>query len=141
MMLLSLPDAVLLVILAHAPSSTVVTLGQVCRRLAVLCDVATQRQLSQQGLRMPRRPRGELSDSPYPWRTLLLQYICKSCHGPATFQIVDQRRVLHGRLCTSCIEQPSRALTQMLGKRFLTVETEGVDGRPLFKKKRKRSRR
>eukprot|EP00730_Choanoeca_flexa_P016063 TRINITY_DN7514_c0_g1_i1.p1 TRINITY_DN7514_c0_g1~~TRINITY_DN7514_c0_g1_i1.p1 ORF type:complete len:144 (+),score=22.64 TRINITY_DN7514_c0_g1_i1:51-482(+) len=140
-MLLKLPDAVLDVLFKTVNSTGLIKLGQVCHQLAKRADSECQRRLSDSGVRMPRRPRGELADSIYPWRTLLLQYVCKCCHQQASFQIVDQRRVVHGRLCSDCIKEPKPGTVRILSSRFLTVETEGLDGKQLFKPKRKRSKR
>eukprot|EP00051_Salpingoeca_urceolata_P017223 m.233025 g.233025 ORF g.233025 m.233025 type:complete len:240 (+) comp18892_c1_seq6:531-1250(+) len=131
-----LPDELLARVLACMPTPDLVSCAQVCRNWGQLAEQEFRTTCRRQNWILPRRPRGIYATTPWPWRFLWLEHVCKACRKPGTFPISAGARMGERQValaCKDCILNSTHLRTQ-LEANSLTVATVSNLGKHLLPK-------
>eukprot|EP00051_Salpingoeca_urceolata_P017222 m.232997 g.232997 ORF g.232997 m.232997 type:complete len:306 (+) comp18892_c1_seq1:531-1448(+) len=108
----------------------------VCRNWGQLAEQEFRTTCRRQNWILPRRPRGIYATTPWPWRFLWLEHVCKACRKPGTFPISAGARMGERQValaCKDCILNSTHLRTQ-LEANSLTVATVSNLGKHLLPK-------
>eukprot|EP00039_Didymoeca_costata_P033655 m.43453 g.43453 ORF g.43453 m.43453 type:complete len:134 (-) comp9977_c0_seq2:2183-2584(-) len=133
---MNLPMEILLYIAEHLTARDLVAFSQVCQEWAALADTVFASRCAALQLQQPRYPRGNLSKTLRPWKTLYLTKSCKACHGRGVFPILMRGQIQYALLCGNCARNNHVAHRHMAAM-HLTVATESENGRKLSRSGRK----
>eukprot|EP00048_Salpingoeca_helianthica_P011118 m.159831 g.159831 ORF g.159831 m.159831 type:complete len:152 (-) comp15184_c12_seq2:408-863(-) len=137
-LLKGLPEELLKIVFYHLPNNALTSASHVCHLWAVTAEAVFRDRAQHWGLRLPRIPRGVFKDAPLPWRVLILEHSCKGCRGAPEFPVLKAQQTQVGFLCKKCILN-NTAIRAYLERHSLSVATESINGKDLFRAKRKRT--